>query len=161
MPVSARTVVTVAKPTKKFTFDIAQQFTNSDTNYGLDFDGTNKEGYLRWTLNQLSYRVTRTSKLLASYYDMQFPLAINATKSIKIDLNDEVRIVFQNHAALNGVCEQHPWHLHGYDFKILGVYYSYKYIYAYMRTCIFVYTHENLSIFAYMYKYVHKNLTEI
>lgn len=47
-------------------------------------------------------------------------MAINATKSIKINLSDEVRIVFQNHAVLNGVYEQHTGHLHDFDFKSLG-----------------------------------------
>jgi hypothetical protein len=31
-----------------------------------------------------------------------------------------VRIVLQNHVGSSGYCDQHPWHLHGYDYKILG-----------------------------------------
>lgn len=44
MPVFASTVVTVAEPNKRFTFDIAQQYTDKDSNYGQDLMSTNKEG---------------------------------------------------------------------------------------------------------------------
>jgi len=38
----------------------------------------------------------------------------------EIRLNDAVQIVFQNTMSDDGGCEQHPWHLHGHNFHIVG-----------------------------------------
>jgi L-ascorbate oxidase len=43
-----------------------------------------------------------------------------ASTPIDLQFNDVVQIVLQNRAKTNGECDQHPWHLHGYQFWVLG-----------------------------------------
>lgn len=101
------TIRTVLPANKFLTLNIGQQYVDASTFYGFDYNGNNTKGYLRWTQNTLSLKHSKTSRLLASYYDMDIDHS-NATKAIPVNLNDEVRIVIQNHAGLNGRCEQHP-----------------------------------------------------
>eukprot|EP01035_Chromulina_nebulosa_P020574 gene20574-26680_t len=86
--------------TKYLFFDMRQQYVSSNSFIGLDITGSNKRG---------------------SYYnivnDIVYP---KPSLPINIDYNDVVQIVIQNHVALNGRCEQHPWHLHGNYFWVLG-----------------------------------------
>ncbi len=35
-------------------------------------------------------------------------------------MGEKVQIVFQNHCSSNGVCEQHPWHMRGRTFYVVG-----------------------------------------
>eukprot|EP01025_Chloroclados_australasicus_P028233 TRINITY_DN279_c0_g1_i1.p1 TRINITY_DN279_c0_g1~~TRINITY_DN279_c0_g1_i1.p1 ORF type:complete len:599 (+),score=58.06 TRINITY_DN279_c0_g1_i1:26-1798(+) len=49
---------------------------------------------------------------------LMWPDVCNGEENIKV--GEIIDIVFQNYPALNGVVEQHPWHLHGYTFYVLG-----------------------------------------
>ena len=80
---------------------------------------------LKWTIND---------QHLDSHFDT--PLLLNAFKSkqefwnsipsharglvLEISNGDVVDVVLQNTVALNGVCEQHPWHLHGHHFWVIS-----------------------------------------
>ena len=44
-----------------------------------------------------------------------------ASRPIPIMLGEVVDIVIQNRAAYNGICEMHPWHMHGNRFWLIGL----------------------------------------
>ena len=88
---------------------------------GIDFSGSNTNGYLRWTVNEVSYTIPSTPFLLASYYEMTGKVFYHpSSKPIRLEIGDVVDVVVQNRVALNGKCESHPFHLHGNSFWILG-----------------------------------------
>ena len=73
----------------------------------IDFKGLSTKGYLRWAVNPLTFRFPATPLLLVSQYGLLNSSIIpQASAPIRIELNDVVQIVLQNHAALNGKCEQ-------------------------------------------------------
>jgi len=107
--------------TKTIVLDQSQQYVDAKTFKGLDYSGANKNGYLRWTINGQSYTFPSTPYLLASYYQkMDSVFYPTSSKAVRLELNDVVDVVVQNRAALNGKCESHPFHLHGYSFFVLG-----------------------------------------
>ena len=114
-------VESVTAPNVEVIFDMSQQYTNASTLKGLSYTASNTNGYLRWTVNQQSFEFPSTPLLLASYYGKLNSANYGpASLPIPIKYNDMVQIVIQNRAGLNGVCEQHPWHLHGHSFWILA-----------------------------------------
>ena len=88
--------------------------------------GANTNGYLRWTVNNISHiGPTSTPLLLASYYGLLYGAhslynATVALQPIRVSLGEVVDMVIQNRVALNGKCETHPWHMHGNEFLLLG-----------------------------------------
>jgi hypothetical protein len=111
---------TVPAATKKIVVDTGQLYVNTSY-YGLDYTATNKHGNLRWTQNGISYKFPSTPLLLASYYDMlDSSLYEAASRPIRVELGEVVDVVIQNRAASNNVCEQHPWHIHGNKWWVLG-----------------------------------------
>jgi len=59
--------------------------------------------------------------LLLSYYGMLDDQHYhNAILPISIKKGAIVQIIIQNRVALSGICEQHPWHIHGFDFWLVG-----------------------------------------
>ena len=110
----------IPNPTQEFIFDMRQQYVDEDFQ-GLDIYGRNTNGYLRWTVNQKAYMFTATPLLLSSYYGMLDDQHYHdATLPISIKKGAIVQIIIQNRVALNGICEQHPWHIHGFDFWLVG-----------------------------------------
>jgi L-ascorbate oxidase len=39
----------------------------------------------------------------------------------EVFVGEKVQIVFQNRFSSDGICEQHPWHMHGHTFYVVGV----------------------------------------
>jgi hypothetical protein len=110
----------IPDPTQEFIFDMRQQYVGEEL-HGLDYYGQNKNGYLKWTVNETAYMFSATPLLLASYYGMLDDEHYHdATLPISIKKGAIVQIIIQNRVALNGICEQHPWHIHGYDFWLVG-----------------------------------------
>eukprot|EP01036_Dinobryon_divergens_P022871 gene22871-31172_t len=107
--------------TKVLILDQSQQYVNAKTSRGIDFSGSNTNGYLRWTVNEVAYTIPGTPFLLASYYEMMGKVFYPpSSKPIRLEIGDVVDVVVQNRVALNGKCESHPFHLHGSSFWILG-----------------------------------------
>ncbi|KAJ3216356.1 hypothetical protein HDU67_009624 [Dinochytrium kinnereticum] len=77
-------------------------------------------GYLRWTMNDVSYRHMTDRSLLAFAYLDQTELVAGDSQMMELRKGEVIDVVLQNTAALNGVCEVHPWHLHGHTFWDLG-----------------------------------------
>lgn len=104
--------------TKEIIFNITREFT---TPTQLQAQGTNTQGYYRWTINDLSFTYPSTPQLLASYYNLMNAVDYTmATSAIRIEYNEVVQIVLQNRAMISGECDQHPWHLHGNHFWVVG-----------------------------------------
>ena len=110
----------IPDPTQEFIFDMRQQYVGEEL-HGLDYYGQNKNGYLKWTVNETAYMFSATPLLLASYYGMLDDVHYHdATLPISIKKGAIVQIIIQNRVNLNGICEQHPWHIHGYHFWLVG-----------------------------------------
>eukprot|EP00897_Mesotaenium_endlicherianum_P005319 jgi/Mesen1/4815/ME000243S03994 len=97
------------------------------------------DGYIRYSVNNISYIRTETPLLASEYYGFpnvftknneipSYPPPLNATdfslKPAKLAagvltvIKDEwIQIVLQNHIPPGG---HHPWHLHGFDFYVVG-----------------------------------------
>ncbi|KAJ3111244.1 hypothetical protein HDU96_005878 [Phlyctochytrium bullatum] len=83
---------------------------------------TRVDGFLRWAINNVAYEFPRDKPLLAYAYlgEVEKVQAMPRSKMYEVQAGDVIDIVIQNTAALNGVCEVHPWHLHGHTFWDLG-----------------------------------------
>lgn len=74
---------------------------------------------LRWAVNNITFehptRISMLDHLKKGTLDV---LDINS-RPYRFKKNEVVDIVFQNIVAKNGVCEAHPWHMHGHSFWVL------------------------------------------
>lgn len=116
-------------PNDQLIFQQRQQFVNISTYIALsDIDAATdskiKSAVLKWTLNGYAQKESYIPLLQASYYQildselLVGPAAARPRK--KLELNDVIDIIIQNRVADNGVCEQHPWHIHGLDMWLIG-----------------------------------------
>lgn len=120
--IEPRTNHVLPSPTITLRFNMSQAYVNASSLKAIDFKNAYSDGYLRWTVkNDMALVFPSTPLLLASYYGMLNTIGYSDhSKPIRIELNSVVEIVIQNRAALNGVCEAHPWHLHGSSFWVVG-----------------------------------------
>lgn len=72
---------------------------------------------LAWTLNRQKLTIPDTPLLLKSYVDGS---SVENPSIIRLNKGDVVDITIQNSVATNGVCESHPWHIHGDPAWIIG-----------------------------------------
>ncbi|OQR84926.1 hypothetical protein ACHHYP_12555 [Achlya hypogyna] len=75
----------------------------------------------RWSMNNVTYVKQMSTSVLEVVIAQQvgaLPAASQPTTSIS--KGAVVDIVFENAVAINGVCEMHPWHLHGHSFWVVG-----------------------------------------
>ncbi|KAL8133163.1 L-ascorbate oxidase-like [Apium graveolens] len=102
-------------------------------------------GYVRWSVNNVSYTHAHTPYLISLKENLQnsfdqtpppdgydttnyniFSVApnVNATTSnsiYRLQFNTTVDVILQNANSMNpNTSETHPWHLHGHDFWVLG-----------------------------------------
>lgn len=76
---------------------------------------------LRWVLNNISYMAPPDKSILAhAVDDTLYTLPSSSKPLLIVPLGEVVEIVFQNLIALNGVCETHPWHIHGHSFYVMS-----------------------------------------
>jgi L-ascorbate oxidase len=80
---------------------------------------------MKWVINDVAFEAHDSEPLLVSAVrgDAILRAAVGpSSRSLvfRIDYNDVVDLVLQNTVALNGMCEQHPWHIHGHHFYDLG-----------------------------------------
>lgn len=119
----AAKLTTIPAATRSIVLSLSQQYVNRTTFIALDEDGsnTNKNGPLKWPINQVAHKQSPTPYLLASYYGLVDDLyTMAATRPIPLAFNEAVDIIIQNRVAGNGVCEQHPWHMHGGHFWLMA-----------------------------------------
>ncbi|XP_072964364.1 L-ascorbate oxidase-like [Typha angustifolia] len=135
---------------KSFTYKIlARQGTlrppvNSDRQIALLNTQNKIDGYIKWSINNISLALPATPYLgsmkyrlknafdakkppeqFAANYDvMRPPINPNSTQGSNayiLDFNRTYDVILQNANALaDNVSEIHPWHLHGHDFWVLG-----------------------------------------
>ena len=80
---------------------------------------------LKWTINDLQLNAHFKTPLLLSAQKPSAEFWNDIPKEshgliLEINSGDVVDVILQNTVALNGVCEQHPWHLHGHHFWVIG-----------------------------------------
>lgn len=80
---------------------------------------TNNSGLVRWEMNNISYKAPEMPVLQLAYQNKLSQLPVEA-RPFTVKLNSVVDIVLINTASLNGICEEHPWHLHGHSFHVLA-----------------------------------------
>eukprot|EP00794_Sanderia_malayensis_P006294 gene6294-7016_t len=76
---------------------------------------------LRWAVNGVSYRWERTPVAHMLYYRIRTSMFTENRGYYHINQGDVIDIIIQNYPACNQVCEQHPWHLHGHKFWVIGM----------------------------------------
>ncbi|KAI9141763.1 Cupredoxin [Paraphysoderma sedebokerense] len=85
------------------------------------------DGKMKWTVNGKSWQFEHSNKSdtvpllqkVLSSGDYKTHIS-NDSNIIEVKYGEIVDIIFQNTVSLNGVCEQHPWHMHGFSFYDLG-----------------------------------------
>ena len=85
----------------------------------------NNATMMKWAVNDHFFETNTNVPLLMAAYqgeDAFYSMISEESRPLVFSVNegDVVDIVLQNTVALNGICEQHPWHLHGYHFWVLG-----------------------------------------
>jgi L-ascorbate oxidase len=78
---------------------------------------SNIKGYTKFTVNHILFKNPKVNFL------KQVESGVNIANYpgvYDIRVGEKVQIVFQNRYSSNGVCEQHPWHLHGHQFYVVG-----------------------------------------
>jgi FtsP/CotA-like multicopper oxidase with cupredoxin domain len=82
--------------------------------------------HTKWVINGHAFHPSESMPLLYAATQGQTFMSeqLDAEKTLplvfELKKGDIIDIVLQNTVALNGVCEQHPWHLHGHHFWDLG-----------------------------------------
>jgi L-ascorbate oxidase len=93
---------------------------NSETQTFEELDGYDT-AYLKWAINDVSYSQKDTPILLASYvglYDNQGPPMPIVQE---VETNSFVQVVLQNGLTQSLTRDQHPFHLHGHSFWVVGM----------------------------------------
>lgn len=74
-------------------------------------------GYTKFTVNDIVFQAPKENflKQLRRRVDIT-----NYPGVYPIRVGEAVQIVFQNRFSSLGVCEQHPWHMHGHTFYVVG-----------------------------------------
>lgn len=75
---------------------------------------------IRWQVNNISYKFPQKKTILAHASQNTLATLPIETQPYVVGAGDVVDIILQNFQSLNGVCEAHPWHLHGHSFYVLG-----------------------------------------
>jgi L-ascorbate oxidase len=78
---------------------------------------SNIDGYTKFTVNDILYKDPEVNflKQVESGVDIA-----NYPGVYEIFVGQTVQIVFQNQYSSDGDCEQHPWHMHGHTFYVVG-----------------------------------------
>ncbi|KAJ3190602.1 hypothetical protein HK101_008566 [Irineochytrium annulatum] len=76
-------------------------------------------GYLRWAVNETIYKLP-SRPLLLSAYERTLSSVPAASRPIELAYGEVIDVVLQGMSGPSGVCEVHPWHLHGHSFWDLG-----------------------------------------
>jgi L-ascorbate oxidase len=78
--------------------------------------------HIKWIINDQYWMPPMDGSLLEQlmFAETDFTTADKSPLVFTIELNQVIDIVLQNTVALNGLCEQHPWHLHGHHFWDYG-----------------------------------------
>lgn len=72
---------------------------------------------IKWTINNVAYMMPQNETMLM---DAVKSKSMNSPVVYEIAKDDLIEVVLQNSVAQNGVCEHHPWHLHGHHFYDMG-----------------------------------------
>eukprot|EP01025_Chloroclados_australasicus_P066245 TRINITY_DN908_c0_g1_i1.p1 TRINITY_DN908_c0_g1~~TRINITY_DN908_c0_g1_i1.p1 ORF type:complete len:614 (-),score=61.40 TRINITY_DN908_c0_g1_i1:403-2205(-) len=100
----------------------------------MKFNNSDDNNYFRWAIsankpqvNSQTYEVSESPLMtilaknrcdLVGPHVLIWPDVCNGEEDIK--LGEVIDIVFQNYPIFSGKVDEHPWHLHGYSFYVLG-----------------------------------------
>ena len=90
----------------------------------LMLEGTQQKipgtGKIKWFLNNVTYELPSDLTILQHAKENSLSKLPVESKPFEFSQGDIVDIIFQNTVALSGVCEPHPWHLHGHSYWVLS-----------------------------------------
>jgi L-ascorbate oxidase len=119
-----------AEVTKRLVVTLQQEYVNKHTGQGYTpplgvaspSSSVTSDMILAWTLNGVRWNMPSTPYLLNRYLHTLegTPFVTDGSTPYRLELGDVVDLTIQNSVAGNGVCEQHPWHLHGIHFWLVG-----------------------------------------
>jgi len=77
--------------------------------------------FLRWGVARVNFEWPSTPLLQALYFQTADLAAYTQERGFyEMELNKTYEVVIQDFPACNGVCESHPWHMHGTHFWHVG-----------------------------------------
>lgn len=77
--------------------------------------------WLKWSVARTTYVPASTPVLHMLYYRTAGLAELTEDRGFyQLELQRTYEVVLQNYPACNGVCETHPWHLHGHKFWVVG-----------------------------------------
>lgn len=103
-------------------FVTQQEWVDSESGHGFDPAintplADDDSMSLAWTLNGQRLVLDETPLLLTSYLTQN---TVENPSILRLQVGDVVDITLQNSVAGNGVCESHPWHVHGTPGWLIG-----------------------------------------
>lgn len=112
----SKKTISLPNSTKEFIFNISQEWVEPNGKVG---GGQTATASIRWLFNGRTLREPETPYLLQSFYNLTDDTPSHSSRTISLSKSDVVDVVFQNQVSLNGVCEQHPMHIHGHKFYVI------------------------------------------
>jgi L-ascorbate oxidase len=116
--------------TKRLVITLQQEYVDKETGLGYSpplgvsspQSSISSDMVLAWTLNGARWNMPSTPYLLDRYLHKLEGTVFDTDGTVpyRLELHDVVDITIQNSVAGNGVCEQHPWHMHGIHFWLVG-----------------------------------------
>lgn len=80
------------------------------------------DGFLKWAVNRRTFVKPQTPLLHKMFYGLEkrSPEELEKGNFYMLEEGKTYDIVLQNYPACNGICETHPWHMHGHHFWHVG-----------------------------------------
>ena len=123
VPLTATRTYTLDTSQERMSYDGTVSFTPYDKSTQM-YDKSNPEAdnnYLRWPTNGKATLAQSTPVLHSVYKNiLGTKAAPEPNRVFYIESGDVIDVVLQNNLALNGKADQHPWHMHGHSFWVLG-----------------------------------------
>lgn len=102
--------------TREIKFKVTQEWVEPNG----ERNGKTATASLKWLLNGVPFKPPSTPYLLQSAYGLDPKHMKSFQEPVRLEKDEVVDVVLQNGAAGNGVCEQHPLHLHGHKFWVIA-----------------------------------------
>ncbi len=113
-------------PDKRFLLETVQQYVDPVTGEGKGVGpdaSANQALRFAWTINNRRDILPATPWLLGAALGIPYSSEEaygRGPRPLRVEPGDLVEVVVQNTCTQSGVCEMHPWHLHGHDFALVG-----------------------------------------
>lgn len=99
-------------------FSVGSQKNIANPEDNCDSAGNTKT--LHWAVDRVTYQTEQDTPVAIAAFQGITNTFTSDRGYIAVKMGEVVDLVMQNYPACNGVCEAHPWHLHGHHFWVVG-----------------------------------------